>query len=177
MEGKFTGNFAEARRKELLAGQSPFATILTCSDSRTPPELIFDQGLGDLFVIRTAGNIVGDIGMGSLEYGGDHCGTPVMVILGHTKCGAVTAACTDPDLPAHLNAITEDILPSVEAVKDQGGALEGDAFIDAVAKENVNRVIKQIMDTSTLLKKRVDQEDLKILGGFYDMDSGLVEFW
>src|SRR4030095_2137242 len=127
------------RQRELVSGQTPHAEILSCSDSRVPPELIFDQGLGDLFIIRVAGNVVSDTELGSLEYGAEHLHVPLLVVLGHQHCGAVTAAVAGEGAEGHIGALINLLRPAVEKTR----GLPGDPVENAV-KSNVEMVVKQI---------------------------------
>jgi carbonic anhydrase len=160
------------RRQELVAGQSPFAVILSCSDSRVPPELVFDQGLGDLFVVRIAGNTVTKAGLESIDYAVDHLGTNLIMVLGHESCGAVKGAISECSSKpaAQLPEIFANICPAVElARKKNGGHLESSA-IDLNVAEQV-----RILKTSPLFRKRVADGSLKIVGARYNLRSGKVE--
>jgi carbonic anhydrase len=160
------------RRKEVLEkGQYPFAAIVACSDSRVPPELVFDQGLGDLFVVRTAGNLIDDLGLASLEYAAAHLGVPLIVVMGHSRCGAVTAAVEGGSAPGRLSVIRTALAPSVEKVKD----LPGDA-VDAAARENVKSLVASLERSGDVLKGLVDRGALRVVGAFYDIERGFVEF-
>ena len=159
-----------AYRQTFAKTQNPFATILTCSDSRVPPTVIFDQGLGDLFVVRVAGNIVGDLALGSIEYAVEHLDTKLIVVLGHSRCGAVTAALENVDTSGHLHVLVEAIKPAVEAVRGQ----PGDPLDNAI-RANVHRVVEQIQTADPILSERVQSGQVKIIGAHYDLDSGAVE--
>ena len=158
-----------ARRKELVSTQHPFAVILSCADSRVPPELVFDQGLGDLFVIRVAGNIVDDAVLASIEYAVEHTGTKLVVVLAHESCGAVTAAVEGGKAPGHLSALVAAIQPSVEATAN----LSGDR-IHLCVLENSRRVARQIRQSEPLLKEAVDRNELKVVAADYALDTGKV---
>ncbi len=173
VSGKWTGDVTITRRQELLAGQHPVAIILTCSDSRVPPEFIFDRGLGDLFVVRTAGNCVDEIDLGSLEYGAEHLGTPLLLVLGHTRCGAVTAACEGGELHGHMKDIVDEINPAVkEALKAKKEDLVNNAIV-----QNVRRIVKKLPEESEILHHLVEKGSLMIMGALYRMESGEVEFF
>lgn len=161
-----------AREKAATAQkQKPFAIILCCSDSRVPPEEIFDQGIGDIFVVRTAGEVVDDIGMGSIEYAVEHLGTRLVVVLGHERCGAVTAAVAGGHAPGHIASILEEIQPAVEAVKDK----TGDKIENAI-HSNIDLIVKAIQTSEPILKEFVEKGELKVVGAYYDLDEGSVVF-
>src|SRR5216110_140892 len=157
-----------ARRKETVQGQHPFAIIVGCADSRTPPELIFDQNLGDLFVVRTAGNLVDDYALGSIEYAVEHLGTRLIVVLGHERCGAVTAALSGGSAPGHINSLVRDIQPAVVASKGK----KGDALDNAIHENDAEVAAK--------IRKQAELGDLaaqvRIIEGYYDLDTGKVEW-
>lgn len=157
-----------ARMLELAQTQHPFATVLTCADSRVPVELLFDQGIGDIFDIRVAGNIATPETVGSIEYAVALLGTPVVMVLGHERCGAVTAAVKNTPLPGEIGSFVKAILPAVDKVK---GRL-GDAVDNAVVA-NVHYQIEQLK-RSPVLTAKVRSGDLKIVGGRYDLDTGAV---
>lgn len=159
------------RREEIATGQKPFAVIVSCSDSRVPPEVIFDQGLGDLFVIRTAGEVVDDFELASIEYAVEHLHVELIVVLGHEKCGAVDAAIKGGELPGHLGKLVSEIEPAVEAAKKQ----EGDLLTNAV-HENINRVVRQLKNSEPIIKELVEHNHLQIKGAYYDLDNGKVNF-
>ena len=159
-------------RDSLATSQHPQAIVLACSDSRVAPELIFDQNLGDLFVVRTAGNIADAIGVGSIEYAAEHLGRTVLVIMGHTKCGAVTAACSGDKMPtANLEAIVDKIAPAVQKAKGSAG---GDALIEASVKENVRQSAKDILASSPVLHHLVEEGKLSVYEAEYQLDTGKV---
>lgn len=158
-----------ARRKEMEQGQHPFAVVLSCSDSRVPPELIFDEGLGDLFVIRVAGNVAGDDELGSIEYAVEHLNTKLIVVLGHEKCGAVTAAVEGGNPPGHLKPLVSAIQPAVEEARN----LPGDKIHNCVVA-NARRVARQLRESEPVLKEKVEQEGVKVVAAEYALDSGAV---
>jgi carbonic anhydrase len=158
-----------ARRKELEGGQHPFAVILGCADSRVSPELLFDEGLGDLFVIRVAGNIVDDDVLGSIEYAVEHLGTKLIVVLGHEKCGAVSAAVEGGEASGHLKALVTAIQPSVEATKNE----PGDKIHNCVIA-NARRVARQIRESEPVLKESVEKKGLKVVAADYALETGKV---
>ena len=163
-EGKPTA----ARRAETAQGQHPFAIVLGCADSRTPPEIIFDQNIGDIFVARNAGNLVDDHVLGSIEYAVEHLGARLIVVLGHKRCGAVTAALASDTAPGHVQSLVRDIQPAVQATKGKSG----DATDLAIA-ENARLMAAKIRSEANLgdLAK-----DVRIMSAVYDLDSGKVDF-
>ncbi|XGV97048.1 MAG: carbonic anhydrase [Leptolyngbya sp. BL-A-14] len=156
------------RLEEVAQAQHPFATVLSCADSRVPAEIVFDQGIGDIFDVRIAGNIATPEAIGSIEYAVALVGTPLLMVLGHERCGAVTAAVKNEPLPGEISTFVTPILPAVKRVKDQ----PGDAVDNAVAA-NVRYQIEQL-ERSSLLTDRVKSGKLKIVGGRYDLDTGTV---
>lgn len=158
----------QARLQEVAQAQHPFATVLSCADSRVPAELIFDQGIGDIFDVRIAGNIATPEAIGSVEYAVALLGTPVLMVLGHERCGAVTAAVKNEALPGEIGSFVKAILPAIERVKNQ----PGDAVENGVV-ENVRYQIEQLK-RSPLLAERLEAGTLKIVGGRYDLDTGSV---
>jgi carbonic anhydrase len=157
-----------ARRLETAQGQHPFAIVVACADSRTGPEIVFDENIGDLFVIRTAGGLVDDYGLGSIEYAVEHLGTRLVVVLGHQRCGAVTAAIAGGSAPGHINALVRDIQPAIAAVKGKAG----DNLANAI-HENDAEVAAKIRAKAELgpLASQV-----KVVEGYYNLDSGKVEW-
>jgi len=163
-----TGKPVAARRAETAKDQHPFAIIIGCADSRTAPEIIFDQSIGDLFVIRTAGNLVDDYALGSIEYAVDHLGTRLIVVLGHERCGAVTAALAGGSAPGHINSLVRDIQPAVAAAKGK----EGDALANAI-HENDAQVAAKIRKQAELGEFA---SQVRIIEGYYNLDTGKVEW-
>ena len=157
-----------ARRAETAQTQHPFAIVIGCADSRTAPEIVFDQNIGDLFVIRTAGNLVDDYALGSIEYGVEHLGVRLIVVLGHERCGAVTAALAGPTAPGHINALVRDIQPAVAASKGK----EGDALANAI-HENDAEVAAKIRKEAQLGEHA---PQVRVIEGYYDLDTGKVEW-
>ena len=160
-----------ARQRELASGQHPHATILSCADSRVAPEIIFDQGLGDLFDVRVAGNIAGDPELASIEYAAEHLQVPLVVVMGHQKCGAVTAAAEGGEAHGHLPALIEAIRPAVEKAK----GLPGDHIENAV-RINVENVVSQLRESEPVLKELVGKQQLRIVGAVYSLDTGKVDW-
>ena len=159
------------RQKELTSGQHPHASVLACADSRVPPEIVFDQGLGDLFVIRVAGNVASDDVLASLEYGAEHLNIPLIVVLGHQKCGGVTAAVEGGELPGHLPGLIALIRPAVEKTKDTAG----DRVANAV-RANVELVVGQLRASRPVLDELVSKGSVKVVGGVYSLDTGRVDW-
>ena len=157
-----------ARRAETAQAQHPFAIIVACADSRSAPELVFDQNLGDLFVIRTAGNLVDDHALGSIEYAVAHLGARLIVVLGHARCGAVKAALESDHAPGHIESLVRDIQPAVKAAKGKPGDP-----LSATVAENARQVAAQIKAKAALgdLAKEV-----RILFAIYDLDTGKIEW-
>ena len=164
-------NSSAARREEVAKGQHPFAIIVSCSDSRVPPEILFDQGMGDLFVIRVAGNVVDDIGIASIEYAVEHLGVKLVVVLGHEKCGAVSAAVQGGKLPGHLPKHVKAIIPAVNAAKK----MKGDLVVNAI-NQNVHHVVKLLKNSKPILEEVIHKHELEIIGAYYDLDDGTVQF-
>jgi carbonic anhydrase len=155
-----------ARRVATAKAQHPFAIIVGCSDSRIPPEMIFDQNIGDLFVVRTAGNLADDFTLGSIEYAVEHLGARLIVVLGHSRCGAVAAAVESESAPGRIGNIVRDIRPAVEAAKDE----KGDALVNAI-KSNVKRVAKKIGEKAELGSLA---SSVRVVQAYYDLDTGEV---
>jgi carbonic anhydrase len=157
-------------RGAVAKGQRPFAVIIGCSDSRVGPEIVFDQGLGDIFVVRTAGEVVDTVALGSIEYAVEHLGSPLIVVLGHERCGAVSAAVAGAKEPGHIAAVLEAIEPAVEQTKGK----PGDPVENAVRAQAID-VAKQLQDAEPILAERVQSGKLKIVAARYDLDTGKVE--
>jgi carbonic anhydrase len=160
------------RRTELANVQHPFAVIVSCSDSRVPPEIVFDQGLGDLFIVRVAGNVMNDEGLGSIEYAVDHLGSRLILVLGHQRCGAVDAAkqtiAAKGKAPGHIQSLVTAIKPAVEATaKDD---------LDTTIKVNVKNVVQSLRSSTPILKTEVDSGKIQVVGGYYSLDTGAVTF-
>ncbi len=160
-----------ARRAELGQAQHPFAVIIACADSRVAPELVFDQGLGDLFVIRNAGNLLDDHVLGSIEYAVEHLHTSLVVVLGHSKCGAVTAAVAGGEAPAHLRSIVESLAPAVTMARKK----PGDTVENAV-RINAKLSAAALANSEPILSEEARSGKLKVIAARYDIDSGQVEF-
>ncbi|MHC5310818.1 carbonic anhydrase family protein [Myroides sp. LJL116] len=159
------------------ANQFPFAIVLSCIDSRTSAELIFDQGLGDIFSTRIAGNILNDDILGSMEFACKLAGCKLIVVLGHSHCGAITGACCGTKL-GHLTNLLDKVQPSVEYVKKHNPDLEitSKEAVDLVAYQNVTHTLEQIFDKSTVLQQMYEQGDIGVVGAFYKVETGSVDF-
>ncbi len=164
------------QRSEVAGHQAPWATVLACADSRVPPELLFGgHGVGDLFVARNAGNLVDTATMGTIEYGAAVLGSPLVVVLGHTSCGAVKAACDvvtkSATFPGSIGPMIEPIVPAALAVRDAAGD-----FVLNTTKESAKRTASRLTSASTILSGLVDKGKLKIVSAIYDLDSGVVTY-
>ncbi len=170
VEDKLDGKLQDSeRRKSLTSGQEPYAIILSCADSRVVPELAFDAGLGELFVVRVAGNIANTSSMASIEYAVAHCGSKLIVVLGHQSCGAVTAAVNGGDNGYNLNHLLAHITPAIEASGNQ-------ADISNVIKTNANLTAKELNNRSAIIGDAVSKGDVKIAPAYYNLDTGKVDF-
>ena len=159
---------------ETSKGQFPFAVILSCIDSRVPAELVFDQGIGDIFNVRVAGNIVNEDVLGSIEYSCKVAGSKAVVVMGHTKCGAVTAACNDVEL-GNITALLQKIKPAVDIIRSEGGNMDADA-VEEVSLVNVGFSIDRIRAESPILSEMEKNNEIEIVGALYDVSTGKVEF-
>ena len=167
-------NEMAARRAEVAEAQHPFAAILGCSDSRVPPEIVFDHGLGSLFVIRVAGNLVSDFGLGSLEYAVAHLHIPLILVLGHNRCGAVVAAIhsmeEDLDPRGHVGNLVDALRPAVKKAKGLPGPL-----LDHAIRANIEGQVARLRSARPVLDELIRQGQLRIVGAHYDLDTGHVE--
>ncbi len=164
------------RIKEIVAGQKPFATILSCSDSRVPVEMIFDAGFGDLFVVRVAGNVAATEQIGTIEYGIEHLGSNLIVVLGHTKCGAVTAAATDAKAEGSIGTLINEIEPAVARAEKKQPALKGNDLVPAATIENVWLEIEKLMAQSPMIRERVQAGSVRLVGAVYHLEDNQVEW-
>lgn len=164
------GDQSPERRHELSKGQKPYAVILGCSDSRVGPELIFDEGLGDLFVVRVAGNTADAAGTGSIEYAVEHLGAKLVVVLGHDHCGAVSAAVKGGEVPGHIGALMEALRPALKA----GKAHAGDT-VENVVRANALLTRDQLRHSQPILKKLAESGEVRIIAAEYHLDTGQVE--
>lgn len=165
LDGKLQNS---SRRDDLVSGQRPYAIILSCADSRVVPELAFDTGLGELFVIRVAGNVANTSSIASIEYAVAHLGTKLIVVLGHQSCGAVTAAIGGGDNGYNLNHLLAHIAPAIQAAETDD--------INTVVKKNAQLTVRDLMVRSSIIHHAVDDGGLKILPAYYNLDSGKVDF-
>ncbi|MBF2065457.1 MAG: carbonic anhydrase [Calothrix sp. C42_A2020_038] len=162
---------SKLRLLETAVAQFPHTSILGCADSRVPAEIIFDQGFGDLFVVRVAGNVASQTAIGSLEFASTVLGSQLIVVLGHTQCGAVTAAIKNEPLPGRMGTFVEEIKPAVQSIKSLGGNLEKNATI-----ANVRHQVNRLCEGSTTLSNLVNQGKLRIVGCMYDLATGKATF-
>ena len=159
------------RLEEVAKGQAPHAIILTCSDSSVPPELVFDKGLGDLFVIRVAGNVAGNSELASIEYAAEHLNVPLVIVMGHKRCGAVSAAVAGGDPGGHITALVKQMEPAVKRARNLSGDL-----VDNAVHTNVDQVVRDLRNSAPILRQLVEAGRLKVLGAYYDLDSGKLEW-
>ena len=171
----------EARLKELAKGQNPFAIILGCSDARAPAEIIFDQGLGDLFVIRVAGNIVAPSQVGSVEFAAERFGTKLVVVLGHSGCGAILATLEELRRPTegqspNLRSIVDRVRPSIEALLEDDHPKDARALEHRAVRANIKASVNQLRHGSQILERLIDQGGLRVVGAEYSLETGEVDF-
>ena len=168
-----------ARRLEIARGQAPFAVLVSCSDSRVPPEVLFGRGLGELFIVRNAGNTVDTVALGSIEYAIAVLGVPLIVVLCHERCGAVDAALSVVEkntiFPGSLNQMIEPILPAALMARSTGA--KGEALLDAAVRENIRRVVTRIKNSEAVLMNPIKTGKVKVVGARYDLDDGEVDFF
>ena len=171
-----------ARRNELTAGQEPFAIILGCSDSRVPAEIVFDQGLGDLFVIRVAGNIVASSQVGSVEFSAARYGTKLVVVMGHSQCGAILATLEELQQPTenqsrNLRSIVDRVRPSVEALLATELRHDHDALVRHAVRANIRASTNHLRHGSALLEQLIQNDGLHVVGAEYSLETGVVDFF
>ena len=172
----------QTRRSELAAGQEPFAIILGCSDSRVPAEIVFDQGLGDLFVIRVAGNIVASSQIGSVEFAAERFGTPLVVVLGHSRCGAVLATLEELMRPRekqsrNLRSIVDRIRPSVEGLLATELRHDSEALVRHAVRANIRASANQVRHGSEVLEELIQKGRVLVVGAEYSLETGVVDFF
>jgi carbonic anhydrase len=165
-----------ARRSEVVSGQHPLATIISCSDSRVPPEILFDEGLGDLFIVRVIGNVSRGDEAGSAEYGVEHLGTPLLVVLGHTGCGAVTAAVTHAKAHGHVPPLLTHIKHAALTASRERPELKGMDLVPEAIRANVFHSMEGPLIRSEIIRNRIHSGKLKVVRAIYDMKSGRVEW-
>ena len=177
VRGDMTNTDYVAQVKQTSDGQFPFASIVSCLDSRIPPAIVFDRGIGDLFVARVAGNFVNDDILGSLEFAAKLAGSKIIVVMGHTECGAVMGACDGAQLGL-LTATLANINPAVRAKAGNYSPANSsnDKFVDAVAEENVRLNMQKLRDRSIVLREMIDKGEVALVGAMYDIDTGKVKF-
>ncbi|MGE0157939.1 MAG: carbonic anhydrase [Gemmatimonadales bacterium] len=172
----------EDRRRELVDGQEPFAIVLGCSDSRVPAEIVFDQGLGDLFVIRVAGNIVAPSQIGSVEFAAERFGTRLVVVLGHSMCGAIAATLEELERPSerrspNLRAIVDRIRPAVEVLIEAGVGGDRETLARHAVRANIRASVDHLRHGSEILERLIERDGLLVVGAEYSLESGLVDFF
>jgi carbonic anhydrase len=172
----------EVRRRELIGGQEPFAIILGCSDSRVPAEIVFDQGLGDLFVIRVAGNIVAPSQIGSVEFAAERFGTRLVVVLGHSNCGAILATLEELERPSerrspNLRSIVDRVRPAVEGLLEAGLGHDRETLVHHAVRANIRASVDHLRHGSEILERLIDHDGLLVVGAEYSLETGVVEFF
>lgn len=168
------GHRTAQRRSEVAKGQHPFAVIVGCSDSRVPPEILFDQGIGDLFVVRSAGNVIDDIALGSIEYAVEHLGVQLVLVLGHERCGAVDATLKGGEIGGKLKSVVDAIKPAVDKAKAKGQTSPGCDLLCSSVKSNARMVAEKIRKASPVLTESIENGKLRVAGAYYELDSGTV---
>lgn len=179
-ERKYT--VSSSRRNALTDGQDPFAIILGCSDSRVPAEIVFDQGLGDLFVIRVAGNVVASSQIGSVEFAAERTGARLVVVLGHSHCGAIEATLEELERPhesrsPYLRSIVGRIRPAIEDLISIDPNADSETLLRLAVRANIRASVNQLRSGSEILERLIESDDLVIVGGEYSLETGLVEFF
>jgi carbonic anhydrase len=165
-------------RRALTAaqGQHPLATVLTCSDSRVPAEIIFDQGIGDIFVIRVAGNVAATDEIGSIEYAVDHLAVPLVMVLGHSQCGAVTAVVDNSKLPSNIANLVAPIQPAVDKARTANPQAAKDVILKAAITDNVWQALEDMLRQSPIIREKVKDGRVHVVGALYDLESGQVQW-
>ncbi|MFB3765460.1 MAG: carbonic anhydrase [Methanotrichaceae archaeon] len=161
------------RRAEVVSSQHPFAVILSCSDSRIPPEVVFDQGIGDIFVVRTAGQVIDNVALGSIEYAVEHLNVPLIVVLGHDSCGAVNATVQGGKPEGHIGSLVEAIKPAVDEARNK--IRSQDQLLNVSIDNNTKNIVKSISSSEPILSEYIKNGRLLVIGGRYHLDSGKVE--
>jgi carbonic anhydrase len=166
-----------AQRELAAGGQHPFVSVLGCADSRVPLERLFDRGVGEIFAVRVAGNVAGESELGTIEYGVEHLNTPLLVVMGHTKCGAVAAAASGAQVHGKVAGLLAHVQPAVERAKATNPELSGDELVAQAVQENVWQQIATVLRESSGVRERVESGSLTIVGAVYDIASGEVQFF
>lgn len=171
--GKTEGpNRGKERVREVATGQHPFAAVVCCSDSRVPPEILFDCGIGDIFIVRTAGHVVDDVALGSIEYAVEHLGVSLVVVLGHEKCGAVDATVKGGKPGKHIDSLVASIEPAVKQARE---AKKGDLLDDSI-RANIALTVEKLEKSAPVLVEMHEKGKIRIVGAYYEIDGGAVEF-
>ncbi len=178
VEGKLQHPHQDRARRALTAaqGQHPLATVLTCSDSRAPAEIIFDQGIGDIFVVRVAGNVAATDEIGSIEYAVDVRAVPLVVVLGHTQCGAVGAVLDNTKLPPNIANLVAPIKPAVDKAREANPEAAKDVLLKAAITDNVWQAMDDMLRQSPIIREKVRDNQVQVVGALYDLDSGQVQW-
>jgi len=166
----------EQRRLTASQGQKPFVTIISCSDSRVPLSVIFDRGIGDIFTVRVAGNVCGPSEIGSTEYAVERLKTPLVVIMGHTKCGAITAVADGEEVSGYLFDLAQKIVPAVEKARNQADGLTGDELLTECAIQNVKCQMESLVRDSDAIRKFLKARSVELIGALYDVEHGDVSW-
>ncbi len=169
-------NADQSRRDEVAEGQNPFAVVLACADSRVPVERVFDRGIGDLFVVRVAGNVSDTDEVGTIEYGAGHLNSPLVVVMGHSACGAVKAVASGAEVHGSIPGLVDNIIPAVEWVRKNRPGLTGDELVSAAIEANVWQSIDDLFTKSEEVRGLVEANRLKVVGAVYDLASGRVRW-
>lgn len=165
------------RMRELKKGQNPFVVVVSCSDSRVPPELIFDQGLGDIFSVRTAGNVIGDYELGSIEYAIEHLGCKLVVVMGHEDCGAIHAYVENPDHYEHFDHIRSIVNYISDEEEEKAISAKNKKRVDMAVDANIMHGVHLLTKSMPILKPLVDAHKVQVIGALYDLDDGKVNFF
>jgi len=178
VDGKLQHPRQDRDRRALTAaqGQHPLAAILTCSDSRVPVEIIFDQGIGDIFAVRVAGNVAATDEVGSLEYAVDVRATPLVVVMGHTHCGAIRAVMDDAKLPPNIANLLEPIKPAVGKAREANPEADKDVLFKAAITANIWQAVEDMLRLSPIIREKVRDGQAQVIGAIYDLDSGQVQW-
>ena len=178
VEGKLQHPHQDRARRALTAaqGQHPLATVLTCSDSRVPAEIIFDQGIGDIFVVRVAGNVAATDEIGSIEYAVDVRAVPLVVVLGHTQCGAVGAVLDNSKLPPNIAKLVAPIKPAADKAREDNPEAAKEVLLKAAITDNVWQAIDDMLRQSPIIREKVRDNQVQVVGALYDLDSGQVQW-